>query len=201
MKKAIALILVFVLLLPSISHAKATEKRSLVEFLELYASRYGKYAAENDTKLLIEYTTYIPPYEPNDSDYLCITSTAGTIYVDTERYGYYVHRIDIPLFTLDDDTFDNDKIVNVAVAISALEFDNTYEITNSLSKKYLNTEKSAVKDAFKILDVITDKMSDAFTRSYKTGELAYVCSYNYNYYIRYWKYGDKGYVDLVAQDQ
>lgn len=202
MRNRIALILVFILLFPCVVNAESTEKRDLVEFLELYIYRYTQYAIENDIDIDL---SAIPYYFNNyinkkPQEYITFVSSAGEIDVDSGSY--LIHRLTMRMWSSTASEEDNNlSLTSCVIAISALEFDSIDELGSNLNKKYLNSSRTVIDEADEIFNDIINKMDDAFYQTYETNERVLVCSYNYNYFIRYWSKEDHEYLDLIAEER
>ncbi len=200
MIKRIALILVFILLFPSVVNAEATDQRDLVEFLELYMYRYTQYALEKD--LRIDLST-IPYYFNNiinseNLEYITFVSSAGEIVV--ESGSYLIHSLTMNLWSSSSsDDSDERKVRSCIIAISALEFDSNDELKSDLYRKYLNTNRTVIDDATDIFFDIIRKAGDDYQQGHAASIKTYICSYNYDYYIKYWSHENIEYVDLIAE--
>lgn len=192
MKKIIAVFLIFSMIACE-AVAESTNTRSLVEFLELYSSRYAVYNCENG--LAFETSTYsaLPPYE--SGEYIVFESSAGSIGVYPGSYN--IHDITMTFFSMTGDDVENELfITNCIMAISALEFDTIYEVGPSIVKK------SATDDAVRIVDEeICDNLEEPLTHAIETGERACVYSGNYEYYIDYFTSDGYEFVYLIAEER
>lgn len=190
MKKIIALVLVL-LLLPVFASAEKTARRGLVEFVELYASRFATYASESGLDFEIGSLSALPPWK--SGDYLMFETSAGTAAVYPASYD--LHDLVMTFYSLSDDDADNELYAtSCLIAISSLEYDAQYEIGPSFAKK------SAVEDAAMLFDEIGDKLEEALTQAIEEGGRALVYSGNYDYFIEYVTMGAHDFVYLIAEE-
>lgn len=192
MKKLIALFLV-ALMIPCVAVAESTNTRGLVEFLELYSSRFAAYACQNGLEFDASTYSDLPPYK--SGDYLVFESSAGSIAVYPASYA--IHDVTMTFYSMTDDDADNELFATSCImAISALEFDASYEKGPSLAKK------SATDDAVRIFDEeIGGRLEESLTQAIETGKRVYVCSCNYDYYIDYFVSGAHEFVYLIAEER
>lgn len=192
MKKIIAVFLILSMIACG-AVAESTNTRSLVEFLELYSSRYAVYNYQNG--LEFEASTYsaLPPYK--SGEYIVFETSAGSIGVYPGSYD--IHDITMTFFSMaGDDAYNELLITNCVMAISALEFDSIYEIGPSMAKK------SATDDAARIVDEeICDNLEEPLTHVLETGEIACVYSGNYDYYIDYFTSDGYEFIYLIAEER
>ena len=191
MKKIITLALVL-LLLPVVASAEKTTRRGLVEFVELYASRFAVFASENGLDFDTAPLSPLPPWK--SGDLLMFETSAGTAGVYPG--GYDLHDLVMTFYSLSDDDADNELYATSCVmAISALEFDAQYEIGPSLARK------SAVEDAATIFDEIGNGLEDTLTQAMEETRRVLVYSGNYDYYIEYVTMGNRDFVYLIAEER
>lgn len=192
MKKIIAFLLVL-LMLPVIACAEKTERRGLVEFTELYASRLAVYANENGLDFDVAPLSALPPWK--SGDLLMFETSAGTAGVYPG--GYDLHDLVMTFYSLSDDDSDNELYATSCVmAISALEFDANYEVGPSSI-----AGKSAVEDAAAIFEEIGNGLEEALGKSMEEGGRVPVYSGNYDYFVEYVTMDAHDFVYLIAEEK
>lgn len=190
-KKIIALVLLL-LMLPAAASAEKTDRRGLVEFIELYASRFAVYAYENGLEFDTAPLSSLPPWKRGDL--LMFETSAGTAGVYPG--GYDLHDLVITFYSLSDDDADNELYAtSCVIAISALEFDAQYEVGPSLARK------SAVEDAAAIFEEMGNGLEEALTQSMDGGCRVLIYSGNYDYFVEYVTMGNRDFVYLTAEER
>ena len=191
MKKIIALVLVL-LMLPAVASAEKTDRRGIVEFIELYASRFAVFAHENGLEFDTAPLSSLPPWK--SGDLLMFETSAGTAGVYPG--GYDLHDLVMTFYSLSDDDADNELYAtSCVIAISALEFDAQYEVGPSLARK------SAVEDAAAIFEEMGNGLEEALTQSMEEGGRVLIYSGNYDYYAEYATMGNRDFVYLIAEER
>lgn len=191
MKKIIALVLVL-LMLPAVASAEKTDRRGLVEFIELYASRFAVFAHENGLEFDAAPLSSLPPWK--SGDLLMFETSAGTAGVYPG--GYDLHDLVMTFYSLSDDDADNELYAtSCVIAISALEFDAQYEVGPSPARK------SAVEDAAAIFEEMGNGLEEALTQSMEEGGRVLIYSGNYDYYVEYVTMGNRDFVYLIAEER
>lgn len=190
MKKIIAMVLAL-LMIPIAATAEKTARRGLVEFIELYTSRFTAYAKENDLEFDTSPLSALPPWK--SGDLLMFETSAGTASVYPS--GYDLHDLVMTFYSLSDDDADNElHATSCVMAISALEYDAQYEVGPSFVRK------SAVEDAVAIFDEIGNGLEETLTRAMETESRVLVYTGNYDYYVEYVTISNREFVYLIAEE-
>lgn len=189
MKKIISLLLVLIML-PVVSFAERTERRALVEFVELYSSRFAVYANESGIDFDTSIYASIPPWKKGDL--LIFETSAGSAGVNLDTYD--LHDLVMTLYSLSDDDTGNELCAtSCLVAISALEYDALYEVGP--------VKKSAIEDAAAIFDEIGNGLEEAIEYSMNNGGRFLVYCGNYNYFIEYVSFDTHDFIYLIAEER
>lgn len=190
MKKIITLALVL-LMLPIAAAAEKTTRRGLVEFVELYASRFTAFANENGLEFDVSLFSTIPPWK--SGDLLMFETSAGIAGVYPS--GYDLHDLVMTFYSLSAGDATNELYAtSCMIAISALEYDAVYEAGPSFARK------SAVEDAATIFEEICNRLEETLTQAIETESRVLVYTGNYNYYIEYVIIDNREFVDLIAEE-
>lgn len=203
MKKYLSLVLALVLalscsLLPSasavitgkITTTKATECRSLVEFVELYSTRYVAYSSKD---IVLSRSATDSPHQYGDI--LDFTTTAGSVGVHADTFK--VHDVMMTFYSSTaSDSYNNSLMDSCVMAISALEYDADYD-------DFSYGQKSAISAAQKLyLNTISPKIEEKFRTAVTSDDEVFLCSCNYDYYLACQQIGKgKYYVYLIAKER
>lgn len=193
MKRILSGFLVIVLLNPLIAHAEATDRRGLIEFVELYTQRITEYQKDNGIDCSRIFESFVPPW--TNDNYLIFGSTAGSIGVNQEDYT--VHDVIMTLCIPSKSDSDNDDFVISCIAsIAALEYDSTDDSIFKLIKS------SAMERAKEIMDeVIAELLVGAMAKAVASNQKVNVYSGNYDYYVDYYAPEGHEFLYLIAEER
>lgn len=181
-KKILAVLLVAIILLPCSAGAVATEKRGLVEFIEVYMERITEYQkdARRDFNIPVPLWKSNPPYV--GKDYVILHSSAGIIVANSEDF-----TVEEVSMTLIDMYISNaDYLLNCAASISVLEYSDNMDEGLRI-----------------VMEEITPspKIDDALKQAIKSRDRVKVYSGNYDYFLVYQKNDNINGALLVAVER
>lgn len=199
MKKLLSALLVIVLLNPLVAYAESTDRRGLIEFVELYMQRITKYQIDNGMELDFVYESSLAP--STKDNYLILDSTAGSIYINQEDFT--VHSVGMVLYFSSEKSKDNiesennmkNTILKCIVAMSALEYDGRTEHLLKILK--IDT----VEEARLILHDILSNFGSILDEAVESGGPVSVYSGNYEYSIGYFTKDGGEMCYLIAEER
>lgn len=168
-----------------------TDRRGLIEFVELYTQRITEYQKDNGIDQNIIFESFAPPYTKDN--YLILGSTAGSIGINQEDYT--VHDVIMTLFISSTNDAYND-VMSCIASISALEYDSTDDSLFKLMKS------SAMERATYIMDEEIGKiLEDALAKAAESNQKVIVYSGNYEYFVEYYSSEDVWMWFLIAEER
>lgn len=190
-KKYILILFVAVILLPCIVCADVTEKRGLVEFVELYTQRMDEYQQETGAEFSMLPGYYVPPFQAEDLLY--VESLAGSIGIHPEDLA--IHDVLMTfVVTSDDQAASKQAYVSCAAALSALEYDTSQD------KGFHVLNSSALQESLDIVRKIYGDIGEALVDVQATGSRVLVYSGNYDYYLDLQEKDTAKIIYLIAEE-
>lgn len=175
----IAILFLLFIAVPAMSEtaqANPTDRRDLIEYVELYMKRITEYQMNNKVDFRINPTLNMPPCEENG--FLVFESSGGSAYVSPDDYK--VSEVWITLTTSKTDKSASEKeVINAASCIAALEYDGIKESIMNITG--VGPEEAGYNI---VKHMISPIMKTAAQQSFASGEKIKVYSGNYDYYIR-----------------
>lgn len=191
-KKYILILFVAVILLPCVACANVTDKRGLVEFVELYTQRMDEYQQVNGTTFDLMPGTSTPSFWTGELQ--IVESLAGSIGVYPGDFT--VHDVLMTLsVSSDEESANQQSYISCAAAMSALEFDASQD------KGFRVIDSSAMKEAILNIGNIYIDLGDILDKVKTTGSRVLVYSGNYDYYVDTLKKGSADIVYLIAEER
>ena len=191
-KKYILILFVAIILLPCIACANVTEKRGLVEFVELYMQRMDEYQQVNETNYNLTPGTFTSPSW--NGELQIVESLAGSIGVYPGDFT--VHDV-LMTFAVNpgEESANEQAYVSCAVAMSALEYDAIRDTTFRLIKS------SAIQESILTIGDIYLNLGETLDKVKASGSRVLVYSGNYDYYVDTLKIGSKDILYLIAEER
>ena len=182
MKKILAALLVALLLLPCAAGADATERRGLVEFIELYASRLMEYQKDREEDYKVPFGVNVPP--EIKEDYILVETAAGSIAVDKDDLTI-LHIVSALSFLPKGKTDEKAKNeANYFYAVNCISVISALEHGAEDARVLESLEISAMDDALWTMQKeILPKSKDSFPREIPGERIAKVYTGNYDYSV------------------
>ena len=200
MKKKICILLVVMSFCFScVVYADTAKQRGLVEFCELYMQRIT-WLADSGIDCNINPLGSLFTPQPYINGLLSVPVTAGSAYINPDTFEIEMMRLDF-IYLDESDEKNDEYYMSSAVALSALEFNYIDDNTYSLRSKIEDSPNSATEAAFDIFDkyLIPAVQNGALGIAMDTGELYWIYSGKYDYYIEYREVKDSGIFYLIAK--
>ena len=186
--------------------ADATQRRSIVDFCELYSYRASKYEDTSDGAMFDlrpmsgSWSTVITP----DMFYVTTSCGSGSVSADDLT----ICDMTMTLVDLCDTDTQNKRTNAVFVlGFSALEFDALDESMLSLNSMAKGGTSNATEESFRIFnDEIIPKLTDgSFSEVKNNGTEVLIYSGNYDYYLSYYPFSSDGvdheYLEVTAKER
>ena len=191
-KRHLLILFVAIVLFPCIACANATEKRGLVEFVELYTQRMDAYQQETGTSFDLIPGTSMPSFWTGELQ--IVESLAGSIGVYPGNFT--VHDVLMTfVVTSDDQAANKQAYVSCAAALSALE----YDVSQDRGFHVLNS--SALQESLDIVRNIYGNIGDSLVDVQAAGSRVLVYSGNYDYYLDLLEKDTAKIIYLIAEER
>ena len=187
MKRVIMSLLIVTLITAASASIAQTDRRGAIEFSELYTQRYTTVLLDYS----LDYENVIPSDFPSSfyDELYTISSSAGSL--DIRKDDFTVAGFLTTFKDLNADENDNyERLLKCVVAISALEYDYSYDqlssILSNVSDEY---ENGAVEQAIALWTSSTSSLflDDQFWARVYGGEKVVIINGNYTYSITYFE--------------